>query len=216
MNRTFAATAVAAAALAVSGCGISGIPLDGDTSTEVRSVDTFESIELKGAAEVVVVVGGRQTVEVVADTAVQKYVKTTVSDGELVIDTDYGWRWGDIDVDIRISVPSLDSFDLKGAGNIVIRGIDSDTFAFSLTGAGDVNIAGTAEDVTIKLAGAGGIDAYDLIAEDVVARLSGAGQISVTATDTLDATLSGVGSIDYDGDPAVTSKISGVGSIDPQ
>ncbi len=216
MNRIYAATAVAAAALAISGCGISGIPLDGDTSTEIRSVDAFDSIELRGAAEVVVVVGGPQTIEIVADTAVQKYVKTTVSDGELVIDTDYGWRWGDIDVDVRISVPSLDSFDLKGAGNIVIRGINSNRFSFTLAGAGDIDIAGKAVDVTINLAGAGGIDAYDLIAEDVVAKLSGAGQISVTATDTLDATLSGLGGIDYDGDPEVTSRVSGVGSIDPR
>ncbi len=172
-------------------------------------------MELRGGADVVVLVGGSRRVEITADTAVQRHVDTFIDNGVLIIDTQQGWNWDTTNVGVAISVPALEGFELNGGGSVVIRGVAGDEFSMAVDGAGDVAIDGSATHVTVSLSGAGSIDASALVGQHVIAKLDGAGEIDVFAAQTLDADLSGVGVIKYHGDPAVTKSVDGVGSVEP-
>jgi hypothetical protein len=118
-------------------------------------------------------------------------------------------------VDVAISVPSLDGFNLSGAGDVLMRGIHGDTFTLTIDGAGDVEVTGSTDVLRVSLDGAGDVNAKQLTARYAVADLSGAGNISVNATDRLDASIDGVGVIDYVGAPRVTKSVSGAGHVGP-
>jgi hypothetical protein len=203
----------ACATLALAGCTFVAPKPSGDIATEFRSTDAFTDVQLRGAGDVTISQGDNYTVTVTTDSNYMERVTTTVEDGTLILNEDWHFNAHDVDVVFVVTVPSLESVHLEGAGNITVDGVDTDSFDAFLAGAGDITVSGTASDVHLSLAGVGDIRALDLQGATVTADLNGVGNISVSASDTLDATLHGVGDIVYRGDPDVTSSVAGIGSV---
>jgi hypothetical protein len=103
---------------------------------------------------------------------------------------------------------------LTGSGNIVVNGIETESFKVTLPGSGTLTGSGTATRLDVTVSGSGTVQFTRLVANDVRAVVSGSGSIFITATKSLDASVSGDGAILYAGNPQdVTKSVTGTGAI---
>jgi hypothetical protein len=187
----------------------------GVSVTDDREVGPFARVELAGANTVEIHVGAPLSVAVTGDDNIVDRVTTVVRAGRLVIDNT-GSFTTEAPMLVAVSVPSLDSVELGGAGTMTVDGVTSDEIHAELAGDGTLVVSGTVHRVTAVLAGAGTLDLHNLLATDGTAQLQGTGTIRVHATSTLDATLTGTGTILYRGDPMVTTRNTGSGTVVPE
>ena len=186
----------------------------GVAATQARSLPPFTGLDLAGGNNVVVEVGGKQSVAVHADRNLLRRVTTQVRSGRLVIGTTPGNLNAKSPMFVTVSVPSLDAVRLQGAGNIAVTGLHSRALTVTLPGAGNIDVTGTATKLQATISGAGTAMLRGLIARDAKAVLAGDGTIVLTATHSLAARLSGRGTVMYGGNPPhVIQSVTGTGTI---
>ena len=186
----------------------------GHAATQARALPRFTGIDLAGANNVVVEVGGKQSVVVHADRNLLRRVTTGVRSGRLVIGTTPGNLNAKSPMFVTVSVPSIDAVSLHGAGNIAVTGIHSRVLSVMLPGSGNIDVTGTTTRLDVAIDGAGTTMLRGLIARDARAAIDGDGSISLTATHSLTARVTGSGTVLYGGNPAhVTRSVSGSGTI---
>ncbi len=208
-----ATTALAISLLVLSACsgGPAGTPV-----TEQRGVDAFHSIDLRGAGDASVTVGQAASVTLVADARTLKSTSTSVHNGMLIIENRPGWAWlgRSSRLEMRITLPALNSLAMNGAGNIEISGVHGPALSIALQGAGNLVASGETAALNARLNGAGNLDLARLVAGDATLAVNGAGNLTAHVTGSLQAEVNGVGSISYAGKPQqVESSINGVGRI---
>ena len=185
----------------------------GKLETRVLDLDTFVAVELGGAFDVTITFGDEQRVEATFDDNLFANLEADVSGRKLEL----GWDEDcepSRDCEIRITMVSLEGFELNGAGDVDIKGFAGDRLEIELRGAGDIEADGEVGDLRISLLGAGDIEARDLKAQRVKVVLAGVGDCEVYAAESIDAKLTGVGDLDYWGDPEQReTKVSGIGDI---
>ncbi len=185
--------------------------------TEDRDVETFTKIRIKGGIELDLKAGGDQSLSVTTSDNRIGYVETSVSDGILTIDLEDEGRkrfWNNTDVDVVISVASLEGIEVLGAVDGTLEGVNSDVFEIDIKGAADLNISGSCKQLNLDMKGAGDIDADDFKCENVDVDLKGAGDQRVYASEAVDAFMGGVGNIAVYGDPKdVSKRVGGIGNI---
>lgn len=209
---------IVAAAAGSTGCvDISilhpGVQGSGKAATEHRTVSKFSSIDAKGSFDVDVKIGGAPSITITGDDNLLKLVETKVDGDTLVLSTtkDYNSK---TNMKVMVTAPSLEDFDLHGAGDVNIRGVKQESMGLHLYGAGDLTAEGTVRDLKVDLYGAGDIDLFGLKAENATATLKGAGDMNVFASNKLDVKVMGAGDVTYKGHPkTVTKSASGVGDI---
>ena len=173
----------------------------------------FSSLELAGNCNVVVAVGGRQSVVVRADSKLIGHVTTRVADGTLVI-ADTGSLSSNRSISVLVSMPSLAALKLSGNGQISVRGIRAQQLTVTISGDGLLYAAGSTSALDVALSGNGTAQLTHLVSGYVHALVEGAGLVEVTATTSLDAAIPGDGAIIYGGNPPqVTTSVTGTGSV---
>jgi hypothetical protein len=174
------------------------------------------------------------SVEVTADENLISSIRTTVSDGELVVDTKRDrCVQSDDNILINIHMPSIDRVEQNGSGYIDVSAFDclnldvrntgsgdidlgfisSNNVDIDLTGSGSVNISGTANTGEYTLTGSGKINADNLRVNECNAKISGSGNVYCYAIDLLDITITGSGNVYYLGSPALSQHIAGSGEV---
>jgi hypothetical protein len=189
--------------------------VEGPHVTQTRQVEPFTSIELRGAAQLDVLVGEAQSVVVEADEEGLRALRTSVNRDRLVIEMNNRSFWMQSpELKVRITVPQLTSLALNGATNASVSGLAGGNTALILSGAGNLEASGTLDRLVAQINGAGNLDLARLAASDAQVTLNGTGKATVQATGRLDATVNGVGNIEYIGKPHdLKTSINGVGSI---
>jgi Putative auto-transporter adhesin, head GIN domain len=211
-----AVAGLAVAALASSN-SFAALSDNDDTVTENRTLDTFTKIRIKGAIELRLVAGKDQkvTIETAADRI--KDVETYLRGDTLVIDmSSKGKRnhWRNADVEVEISMRSLEGIEVMGAVEAKIKGVDSPRLEIEIKGAAELDIEGSCGDLELDIKGAGDISARDLKCENVDVDVRGAGDASIFAAESVEADVAGVASISIYGQPKKVRKhVSGLGSI---
>lgn len=215
---------LAAAALAISGCGKIGhifhqgpqVTGSGKIKSETRQVGSFTKIESRGSADCKVTVGKAVAVSVQSDDNILPLVETTVENGTLVISSKGSFSTSH-GIVVTISVPSLESFNVRGSGDSLIQGVRGRSFSTEIAGSGDVSVAGEVDRSSASIRGSGDIDFSNLRARDSVASIAGSGDITVYASESLDASIRGSGDIAYLGNPGnVERSVAGSGEIHPK
>ncbi|MDR3679658.1 MAG: DUF2807 domain-containing protein [Flavipsychrobacter sp.] len=224
--------------LSLSSCMRNVISGSGVQVTDMRSVKSFNAIEIGGAMDVTVNQqdGATPSIQLYGYENLLKYIKTEVKNNTLSVYTVEGTELNtDQKIKVVITLPSMSSLSLSGATDGVIHGIvKGNDFKLEVSGASDVvadNVSvtnfsteisgaakvkvngGTVESANYELSGAAVLNAFNLVTNTTTVELSGTGIANVNAQKTLDAHLSGIGAIRYKGHPAVTSEKSGIGSI---
>ena len=211
------------------------------TRLETRSVAPFHRIEVSGTANVTLVQGDAESVEMEVP-AGSATVDAAVRDDTLIIagrDRSRGFLelFGSgakhRTSRIKIRFRSLDAIALSGAvrldagalrtdtlriaasggSSLRIDGLDATRLRVSGSGALDARIAGRVVDESVAISGAGAYRAERLHADHASVDVSGVGDVVVYADKTLNATISGAGSIEYLGNPEVSKRVSGIGRV---
>ena len=186
----------------------------GVAATQTRELERFSSVELAGSNNVVVHVGGKQSVVVHADDNLLRHVTTQVQAGNLIIGNTSGSFTTKSPMSVEVSVPSLEALTLTGSGVISTTGIKTASLTVRLSGSGVLRASGSATRLDVSVGGSGDAQLEQLAARDAHAVVSGSGRILVRATNSLDAAVPGSGAIIYSGNPAhVTTSITGNGAV---
>jgi hypothetical protein len=186
----------------------------GVAATRARSLPPFTRLDLAGANNVVVRVGGRQSVIVHADSNLLGRVTTQVSSGSHVIGNTPGTLNARSPMFVAVSVPSLDALTVQGSGNMSVTEFNSPSLTVRLPGSGTIHAAGTTTRLDLAIGGSGIALLSGLIARNATASINGSGSIVLTAIHSLDASISGSGTILSSGNPAqVTESATGSGTI---
>ena len=173
----------------------------------------FSRLDLAGSNNVTVVVGKPQSVVVHADSNLISHVTTQVVAGTLVIGNTGSFS-ARTPMSVVVSVPSLTTLNLSGAGQISVAGIDVPRLTVTISGSGLMYATGTATRLDVTVSGSGEAQLSQLSAREVHAVVTGSGLIQVSATASLDAAVPGTGAIVYSGNPSqVTTSITGTGAI---
>lgn len=197
-------------------------------------VGGFERINLTGASDVVVSVGGQPSVRAEGDAASIDRLEIAVVGGELRIGMRQGdWSGNGGRVTVRVTVPTLQSAAVAGAGDMRIDTVSGQSFAatiggagdldigqlrvgnasFTLAGAGNIRAAGGARQASATLRGAGNLDLDGFEAADATVTLTGTGSVGLRASGTAQVQLSGVGNVEIGGSARCTVTRSGLGHV---
>lgn len=172
-----------------------------------RDHTDFTKIRIKGAFELKLEAGKDFSVLVEGDEDDVARVESYVRNGKLVLDNadddddDDGIRINSDSVTITITMPTLEEFEVLGAVDAEMKGLNSDTLTVELKGAGAIEMEGTCGSMELELKGAGEVDAEDLKCSDVEVDVKGVGEAKVFASESVDADVSGIGSITVYGEP---------------
>ena len=173
------------------------------TGGDRLTVDIPGSVVFVQGAPASVVAKGRQDV----------LDSLTLTDGRLAFAEENSWRsLDDDDLRITVTAPDVSRFELRGSGDLSIRGYDQPALAVSVAGSGDVDAAGRTNRVEANVSGSGELDLEYLQAVDAQASVAGSGDIDLTGT--VSAAVSGSGDVVLHRRPAnLASQVAGSGDI---
>lgn len=201
------------AALLLAACG--GAFEEGPARTEARDVGGFHSVNLRGAADASIRVGEAPSLSATADDATLRELRTEVRHGMLIVEQKGGWPWSRKGLKLDITVPELREVVISGAGDITVDGARGQSLELSLQGAGNLVAGGEIHSLTVHINGAGNASLAGLHAREARVVVNGTGDVTVRASDALDAVVNGVGSVRYLGTPPrLETQVNGVGGIE--
>lgn len=230
--------ALVAATVLVAGCGMVRAENHdgGPTATRGFDVRGFDRVALRGSDDVVVRVGGAESVTATGPQQVLDKLEVKVVDGELRIGREKGWSWGwSRDQDrtvVTVTLPLLrgasvaGSGDMKvdnvqtasfsgavaGSGHLSIASLAADAASFDIAGSGDATVAGAAKSIDVSIAGSGNLDARGLKSERAKISIAGSGDVRAAVSGEADVSILGSGDVDIAGTPRC--RVSKMGSGD--
>jgi Putative auto-transporter adhesin, head GIN domain len=224
---TAVSAAVLPAALLLAGCDVSGCTSDcvsvndggptskgsGTPKTEDRSVAAFSAIRMDVGGRAEIVRTGSASLAVTADDNLLPLFTSEVRDGTLILGVEKGKSLAGKMPVYKITVVDLRRLELKGAGEADARQLDGDSLTVAVAGSAAAKLAGRADTLAITVSGSGACNAGALAAKRATVAVSGSGEVTVNASDALDAKVSGSGSVHYLGTPKLTKSISGSGEV---
>ena len=208
--------------------------LSAETIKESRNLGQFSSISLVISADVYLMQGTTQNVEIEGDKNDLAEIETIVADGVLKIGTKnhHGGNFGDIT--IYITVPVINGLSVSGSGDIKAKsGLKTDELDLSVSGSGSIDIkdltvrevsaiitgsgnidieSGQAQsELDIEIKGSGSFSGEGFAAEEADITITGSGSAAVWAVKELDTHITGSGSVNYKGNPQVNAVSTGSG-----
>ena len=230
-------TVLAVAAIAtLSACGMvraeSGD--NGSSGSRSFSVRGFDQVSLRGSDNVIVHVGGAESVTATGPSDVLDRLKVEVVNGELRIGREKKWNmgWssdrkgvtvtvtmprirgasvagsGDMDVD-RAQASSFEA-SVAGSGNLSVNRLQAEAASLSIAGSGNASITGQARSIDVSIAGSGDLAAGGLKAERAKISIAGSGGVRAQVSGEADVSIVGSGDVDLVGNPRC--KVSKMGS----
>jgi hypothetical protein len=210
---------VVACALTLSACDDDPRPA-GPVSSETRSVDSFDSIDMEGAARLEITVGKTESLVIEGREKAISRVETDVRGDTLHIESkpkDWFISNGRPRITIKVTLPRLESLNVEGGNDVRLSGFDGGDTRIKVAGAAHIKAEGSLDELEVHMAGAGHADFSKLVADDAEVTVDGVGSVVVHPKDTLDATMNGVGAILYTGSPReVNTRMNGLGTIGRQ
>lgn len=208
----------------------------GPSGSRSFNVHGFDRVALRGSDNVVVRVGGAETVTATGPQDVLDRLEIKVVDGELRIGREKHWSWGwsrdHGDTVVTVTLPRLrgaavaGSGDMKvdnvqapsfegsvaGSGNLSIGTLMADAASLNIAGSGDTIVGGAAKSIDVSIAGSGNLDARGLKSERAKISIAGSGDVRAAVSGEADVSIVGSGDVDIAGTPRC--KVSKLGSGD--
>ncbi len=227
------------AALVFTSCGLidhNTVQGSGNRITDVRTVGSFDEIDVSGGIEVRLKVNGTHSVQVEGDDNLVGLIEVSVNNNELKIKQQDNTSISSKErLIVYVTAPSIKKFDLSGATKIIGEGqfvatnqMDIDLSGASqievsvkapvvnvqASGASTATVAGETRNLNVDGDGASKIKAYELLAENTTVDLSGASHAEVHASVSIKADASGASHVKYKGGATdVKQEASGAGSV---
>lgn len=184
-----------------------------DQSSETFELQDFSAIEIGGAYELDVTVGGDYSVTLTGEEDELARAEVSVRNGALVLGSKKKFKRekGRNHDGLRatVTMPALDRLSVAGVVDADISGVDAGAFEVNLSGVGEVDIAGRCKRLDARVSGVGELDAKSLECAEADVALSGMGEAAVYARDAVKAEVSGMGEINIYGSPKKVEKRGG-------
>jgi len=236
--RAVGMSAIASAALALSGCGDAHGQADGGPTVQ-RSyqVGPFEQIEVAGPYDVQASTGSAPSVTATGPKNAIDRLVIEVSGDKLLIRpeshgffTAGGWNGS---VKVHVTVPSLTAATLAGSGGLQVDKVHGNSFEGNIAGSGDLNLgqvsvqslklsiggsgnilaqSGKVAAAEYDIAGSGGIDARAVTAQNAKVSVAGSGDVNGQASGSANVSIMGSGDVTLTGGAKCT--VSRMGSGD--
>ena len=210
-------------------------------SGAVRTFSDFSGLRISGPFDVYLEQGDSPQVRIEGNDEAADKIETELDGNTLRIklkDEKSNWSWwnnnGD-DIKVYVTYRSLsnlhvsgsgdlygrspirsESFEIRGSGSgdIELADVQTDRLEVSMSGSGDLEIAGRAQEQELRVSGSGDIEAFGLQSERADVSISGSSDISLSVSESLEASVSGSGDIRYKGKPRIERmRVSGSGEI---
>ena len=197
------------------------------------SLTDFDEVEIRGLFDARINFGHEYSVELIGDEKEKQKYKVVQHGRTLTIEYDsdnkkFDWKSNPINLDkikINITTPELESLDLKGSGDVIFSGFNSDNLEINVLGAIDVEGQANAHDVVVMLAGASELElrgegsnleatvqgasqlkAYNFTTENANVEANGASSAKVYCTRRLEIKEGIASKVSYRGDPETVTK----------
>jgi hypothetical protein len=201
---------------------------------EIREVDSFHSVEIRGSCDLYFVRSASQELRVITDDNILPLIQTWVRhDGTLIIESkgSYSTRAG---VKVNASMVEIRGLSIAGSGKIVgespfsprelhliivgsgnmFMNIRSTNVWSSIAGSGSIHLAGKARYHNVTIAGSGNLEALDLHVSSYDIQLPGSGECRIHVEDILNVVIADSGNVYYRGHPSViNTTIAGSGNV---
>ncbi|MCO4807003.1 MAG: DUF2807 domain-containing protein [Flavobacteriales bacterium] len=214
----------------LSSCGET-ITGDGNVTTEERAIDSYNTLDVSGVFEIVLMPGEPKVV-IETDENIHEHIDTKVEGGTLHITANNKILDAEALL-LTVYYRDIDEVSISGACELASSGavtgdrleldisggaeaelaLDVDFFSIDLSGAAELEVRGLADKVEFDLSGAAEISAFDLQVKEAYIDISGASEVEISVSEVLEVEISGAGQVDYKGDPNIKSDISGAGSL---
>lgn len=205
---------------------------NGYVETQEFNLSDIDGISMGISGNVVIIIGEEQSVRVEAQRDILDNLNTSVTGGTWNISLNQCFRKYS-EVNITVTVPSLEYVSLSGSGSILSNSIiivngfksslsgsgtidltlEANNVDTNISGSGSINLAGSTNQHDISISGSGNANTYGLASSHANVRVSGSGNALVSVEGELDVSISGSGNVIYDGNPAINSSISGSGQV---
>ena len=216
----------------LNGCSSKKVKGSGNVITVSRRVADFNRIHLKGAGRVFLTRGETPALAIKTDDNIVPVIKTTVSDGKLVI-SNRNYNLSPTTLSYFITANDLkgiavsgsadvtsdskfvsDSFsvDISGSGNVHLE-LEAGRLESEISGSGSMRFSGRTNSLDASITGAGNIRTLDMEARNVSLKITGSGNCEVNASETLNVKITGSGDVKYKGSPQLNKKVTGSGKI---
>jgi hypothetical protein len=206
---------------------------NGNVVTEDREPGSFDKLKVSSGIDVFITQGDTESLKVIADENLLKYISTDIYNNTLIIETNAWIRnakskevhlvykelreinissAGDVEGTNRMKTDELD-LDLSSAGDLTLD-VEATRINLDISSAGDARLSGTVDELDADLSSAGDLNAYDLMARKARVSVSSAGSAKISATEEVNLSASSAGDIYYKGDPkTISTNKSSAGSI---
>lgn len=210
-----------------------------DAHAELRTTESFHSIKVSQAIDVVISQGTEDAVVVSAsEPAYRNRITTEVRDGVLTISLEPGLRvsWNKKNPALKayVSVRQLRLVEAAGACNVKVNGVlRSETLHINLSGASNFKaevlattlkvrqsgastsiFKGRIAHLDVLVTGASDFNGFELVSDKSIATASGASDIRITVNQDLKVNSSGASDVQYKGTAVISEfHTSGAGSI---
>lgn len=210
---------------------------NGEMISQNRSVSNYDKVNLVGSMDVELISGKEGALKVEAESNLQEYITTEVSNGVLKISVKKGVSIspsGNRGIKVIVPFDEIEGVSITGSGDIrnsdqikasrfetrltgsgnLMLNLNVKDLNSAITGSGNTELKGNAENFSCTVTGSGDFEAFNLRASKVEVTISGSGDVEVTATEELKARVSGSGDIKFKGNPKKEDfKTTGSGSI---
>lgn len=201
---------------------------------EIREVEAFHSVEIRGSCDFYFVKGSTQELRVITDNNILPLILTWVRhDGTLIVESKSSYS-SSAGVKVYASMVEIRGFGIAGSGsitgespfsprelNLVIAGsgnmhmnVRAHKVWSSIAGSGNIHLAGKAEYHNVTIAGSGSVEALDLLVSCYDIQIPGSGECRIHVKDVLNVVIAGSGNVYYLGYPSiVNTTIVGSGDV---
>jgi hypothetical protein len=185
----------------------------GKLKTENRNILNFNSIEIDGAFDLVVVCQKKKSLKISGDDNLLKHIITRVKGNKLHIYSNAP-ICSEIQIVVNIEIENIEAVTSSGAVDIDVSNLDNNNFSLEISGSGDIDLQGTTCNFTTVLSGSSELHAKNFRATNVRIKINGASDAHVYASQKLDVEIGGAGTLFYSGNPVeITQNITGVGEL---
>lgn len=206
----------------------------GDVTTQRRSVQEFQKLDISGVLTIYLQQADNHKVEVVTDDNLQHIVDVESVNGTLYVRTHDETDYEATRMDVYISTPDLSAIRLDGVTamycpdtlsltNIYIEKANTGFMEFRTIvskitiesyDVGEIELHGKAVNADIINNMIGDISAYGFKTEEMYLSHGGTGEVEVYVSDSLEVIISGVGDVHCKGYPNYVEKsVTGVGKV---
>ena len=197
----------------------------GSRTMVTRSYDVsgFTGIDAGATFSVEIVPSSGYEVKVTTNENILPYVEVQVTGDTLGLGLKPGYSFTNLDLEVRVALPVLESVKLTGASSAKLAGEwKADRFAadvsgasraegsmvaervdLDLSGSSRIRLDGSAARLEVDSSGASNLELGGFVAKDASVSLGGASKCVVDVTGKLDARLSGASRLEYGGSPVL-------------